>query len=137
MRPFVLVVLVLTALPSFAEDLTAEAMKALEDTQAVLRNPTLRALQPEAQSPDGARLMQQIQALGGSAQDNEALFQIAAEVMGDITREAHGDPDQMQRILEDAKKNPQGFARRLSPKEQQEIRDLAGKLPDPGSKKLP
>lgn len=116
-----------------AEDLDADTLKALEQTQNIMKDPALRAAQPEAQGPQAAALQAQLKALGGTAQDQEQIFQIAAQVMGDLTKKTQGDPAQMQKVLDQAMKNPEAFGQSLSPQEQQQIRDLAKKLPAPGS----
>lgn len=119
------------------QDLDADTMKALQETQDVLRNPALRAMQPEMKGPAGAALQGQLDALGGTSADQEKIYQMAAEILGDLAKQANGDPAQMEKILEQAKKNPEAFANSLTPQQQQQIKDLAKKLPGPGNGKLP
>ncbi len=129
--------LLLAATPALAEELDAATLKALQDTQNVLKNPALRAAQPEAKSPDAQAVQKQIEILGGGGANSEAIYGLASDVMADLVKKSAGDPDKMQQILNQALKNPEAFANSLSPQQQQQIRELAKKLPDHQNGKLP
>lgn len=98
--------------------------QALRETQLMLKNPT------ERQKTQGAQNVQrQLEAMGASAQDQEEIYGLAADVMADVTRQANGDPEKMMQILSEAQKNPQAFGIKLTPAQRQKLQDIAKKLP--------
>lgn len=117
------IALILLAQTSLAED-----PEALTKTQDLMQNPSERnkAIQnsPAAQSAD-----QQLQSLAGNSKNAEAIYKLAAEVMGNLVKQANGDPKKMMEILENAKASPDSFANTFSQSQKDELRDIAAKIP--------
>jgi len=113
---------------AFSEPMDANILKALEETQAVIRNPGERA-DVAAKSPAAQEAARRVDMLGGSAENSEAIFELAAQIMGDLAKQTGGDPDKMQQILDQAAKNPEAFGNRLTPQQKQKLHELSLRLP--------
>jgi hypothetical protein len=100
--------------------------KALEQTQALLKNRALREQAIKA-DPNSRAADIQAHALEGSGVSGEAIYGLSSEIFEDLVKQADGDPIKMQEILQQAQKDPKGFAERMSEKNKKAIRDLSGK----------
>lgn len=117
-----------------ADNLSQEQQKALNQVMSQLTNPTLRAeeLKNNIKGQESDRALKD---LGGEY--SEEIYQLAAQIMENLVREAQGDPDKMQQILEQAHKNPEAFANRFSEDQKRKLKDLAKKIEKRRSKPLP
>lgn len=108
-----------------SEPLSKEDQKALDKTQQMLRDRS----QVEAytkKNPEAANTDANVKALMGP--DTDAAYDLAADILADLVKQANGDPAKLMELLENAKKNPEAFAKKLSPAQQDKIRGLANKV---------
>ncbi len=80
----------------------------LDDTKTLLKDKKQRddfiKTDKKAQEVDA-----KVDALAGSSKNKEEIYGISAEVMEKLTVETGGDPAKMQKILDEAMKNPEAF----------------------------
>jgi len=112
-----------------AEEDPEEYLKALEETQAVLTTPQLRT--QAATTPEAKAALDSVSQLTGTPENEQALFNVASQIFGNLTKDAQGDPDKLEKILLEAQKNPESFFNKLTPQQQNEIQGLAKKIPEP------
>lgn len=118
-----------SAPPLQAQPLDPASQEALAATLGLLPDPALRG-PAIAGSPEAAGIDKQIQSLAGSPQLAQQIYELAAEIFNDLTRNSGGDVGKMSRALEEAKRDPAGFAARLSPATLRRLRELAVKISD-------
>ena len=66
--------------------------------------------------------------MGGSEKQTQDVYELSAEVFGSLARDAKGDPDEMEKILEKGALDPESFARKLSPELRKKLHDIAKDL---------
>jgi hypothetical protein len=114
--------------PAKADGLSERDQGALTQTQELLRDHTQLQkeglLTPEAKQMD-ARVQQ---VTGGSPKATAEVYDITADIFGNITKEAGGNPEKMQELVEKAMANPQAFEASLTPEEKARIEKLVESL---------
>ncbi len=108
-----------------AETLTPAQEKALAGAIEELTHPAKRA-EALKKSPKAAESDKFVKEVGGEY--SEDLYQLAGKLMENLTREGHGDPDQMDQILEKARKDPEGFAKTFTPEQKRLLKELGQKI---------
>jgi hypothetical protein len=122
--------LALSAAPLAAQTLDPASQEALAATLRMLRDPALRGPVISG-NPQAAGVDRQIQGLvGGSPQLTQELYELAAQIFGELTQNTGGDVGKMTEALERAKGDPAGFAAFLSPATLDRLRAFAGKISD-------
>jgi hypothetical protein len=107
--------------------LDSASRQALDETRQVLKDKNAR--EKEINKDSRAQYVdKQVKSLGGNAENAESIYGLSADVMEELVKKTGGDPVKMMEILEKAKKDPEGFAKSLSPSTQSKIRGLAGKV---------
>lgn len=130
MKTFLLLALLLGSVaPLHAQPLDPASQEALAATLGLLRAPALRG-PALAGNPQAAGIDKQIQGLTGSPELAQQMYELAAEIFNDLTRNSGGDVGKMSRALEDAKRDPAAFAAMLSPATLQRLREIAVKISD-------
>lgn len=108
-----------------------EYSQAVEKTQQGLVNPSER--KNMINSKEALEAAEKVNSVtGGDAIDQETIYKISAQVLGDIQGK---DPSSLEKTLLQAQKDPEAFMKSLSPDVQKQIRDLAGKVEDRKKKK--
>lgn len=116
-----LLILSLSLASASAED------QALEQTKNLLRDRDAR--EKSAKDTKGAKAMQDVKNLtGGDAVAEDEIYGLASDVMPILMEEAKGDPNKMMQILEEAKNNPEAFAKRWTPEQRKRLKTLSEKL---------
>lgn len=118
---------------SVRADMGAAEQQGLQDTQGLLRSKSQREeyFKKDAKAKE---MGDKVQTLTGSGADQEQVYDLAAQIMEKITKESNGDPAKMQKLLEDAQKNPQAFYDRYFSAEQKaQVRDVANKIQKKGA----
>lgn len=108
-----------------SKPLSKEDQQALQDTQDMLRN-RQKVEQYMKTNPAASNADNQVKDLMGP--DTGATYDLAADVFGDLVREANGDPAKLMQLVEEAQKNPAKFAERLSPAQRDKLRGLANSV---------
>lgn len=103
--------------------------EALAATLRLLQDPALRAPALAAE-PKAAASDRQLRALAGSEQLTQELYELAAEIFGELTRASGGDGRRMTEALEQATRDPAGFAAMLSPRTRERLRALSIRISD-------
>ena len=93
MRYFFAWVALLSATSAFSES------QPLKETQDFMRSPQERQ-QLIQSDPKARQADDQVKALAGSPENTEAIYGLAADVMGNLSQQADGDPDKMDAILQ-------------------------------------
>lgn len=128
MRKFILGLLLLTSAAAMGDGkLSAAEEKALADTQAVLKNRQARE-KKLAQDPNARKANEILQKLAGSPERAEEMYGLAADLMGNLVKDTGGDPEKMEKILEKAQSDPQGFAETFTPEQQKKLEEIAKKI---------
>jgi hypothetical protein len=109
-------------------ELTDKAsIEALQKTQALLKDPEARKKAAQA-NPQAAQAVQQLEALAGSKQNEQMMYELASDLFGDLTKEAKGDPNKMMELLQKAQKDPESYGKKLTPQQREQIRMLSGQI---------
>lgn len=108
-------------------DHPANQEEALQKTLQLLTMPNLRA-EAIKNSPDAQSVDRQVQAVGGSPAQTEAIYQLSSKIFEDMFKQSKGDSIAMMEMIEKAKKNPEAFAKSLSPENQAQLKLLAGQI---------
>ncbi|NBX69633.1 MAG: hypothetical protein EBR01_11800 [Proteobacteria bacterium] len=126
MKTFLISLIASFFLPvALADNLNQEQKNALKEVMNQLTNPSARMEQlkndKRAQDSDKA-----VKELGGEY--SEEIYQLAAQIMENLVREAQGDPDKMMKILEKAQQNPSAFADTFSEEQKRKLKELGKKI---------
>jgi len=113
MSKIILCVFVLAAGMS-GQDIYADdaVSSALQKTQDCLRNQDCDAAATDA----------------GNAHDKQELYNISADIMPLLVRQAGGDPVKMQNLMLKAQTDPESFLNSLSPGLKEKIKNIANEL---------
>lgn len=122
MKLLALTLLVL-CLPLRAEKLDKNAQEALEQTMGMLRSSQKREEEIK-KDPKAKAANAEVESLTGSAENTQKLYELSALIMENLTKQAGGDPDKMVKILEQAQKDPAGFANSFTPEQQKLLKQL-------------
>jgi hypothetical protein len=132
----VLVFLFLAVFPLPAETLDPAAADALQKTQALLLDPQARK-NIMLNDPKAASMDAQVKSLAGSDQNTQAIYALAASILGNLANSASGDPEKMMELIQKAQKDPAAFAKGLTKEQKDDLSSIASKIPNPSSQKLP
>ncbi len=122
METLIIFSLILFSFNSHAMDL--ESSEALRKTQEIFRDQSKRmnAVNSSQQGKDAHR---KVQELFGSAGNIDKAYEMAAQMMGSIMKEAGGDASKAQEILNNGAANPAAFAERLPSEFKKTLRETA------------
>lgn len=98
--------------------------QALKETQDLLKNQEQRdkAVQSD---PNAKATHSEVEKLSGSSQNTNAIYGLSAEIFESIARQSNGDPQVMQKLLQEAARNPEAFANSLTPAQREKLRGVA------------
>lgn len=116
------------------EGLDVASATALKQTQDLLKD---KAARDKAIKGDSHAVEADANAgrVAGTAENKEATYGLSSEIMAYLVKKTAGDPIALQKIMNDAQRNPEAFAESLPPEYQSKLRGLAGKIE--ADKKLP
>lgn len=102
----------------------AATQQALQQTQQMLRDARLRdeAVQKD---PQARAAHETARKAAGSEQNLNAMYDLSADVMETVNKESGGDPVKMQKLMNEASKNPEGFAKRFTPAQRAKLKAIA------------
>ncbi len=110
--------------------------EALSKTQDFLKNKSERDVFIK-NAPESQKHMDQMDVMGMNGDQKNQMFNISADVMGQITKDQNGDPDAMKKLLEKAQQNPEEFYKSLSPESRNMIKNLGGQIENSQIPKAP
>lgn len=104
------------------------SQEALLKTQQLLRDAKLRekAVGADLKAKD---MDARVREFAGSDEAAQDIYSLSAELMENVVKESGGDPEKMQKLIEEAKKNPSAFAARFSPEQKAKLKAIAEKIP--------
>lgn len=111
--------------------------EALGQTQQLLRDKQQRekALQ---QNPQAMEQHKRVQQLTGSEKNTDAVYDISADIMDNLVKDANGDPQKMQELMQQAQKDPAAFYNKLTPEQKARIKALSEQIsPQPQANSAP
>lgn len=106
------------------EDLDAATLEALEKTQAMLRDPELRKGE-NAKDPQAVKTQESVKSFAGDAKNEQKMYEMSADIFGDLVRKTGGNADRLKAATKDAGKDPAAFYDSLSPEQKKRIHDLS------------
>lgn len=106
--------------------------EALQKTQELLRSKKQRD-EIIKEDERAAWVHKQVESIGGSPENTEAIYKLSADILAEIAKEAQGDPAKMNEILKKLKNDPISLEKKLSPKEREKLRDLSHQIPNKNS----
>ncbi len=115
-------VILFVSLNVSAEELDKASQEALEKTVEVLKDPK--------KQKDNKKL----DSLGLSAAQKKEVYGLSAEIFEQIVKETGGDATKMKKILEDAMKDPESFAKRWTPEQKAKLKGLSSEVEKSGKK---
>jgi hypothetical protein len=129
-----LLCLALIHLSAHAE-LDQHQQQGLKDTKEFLKNKDERQKWIDEKGGKAKEVDNKVEALGGSKENKEEIYGIAAEVMEKIALETNGDPEKMQKLLQEAQGNPKAFYEKyFDDKSKARVRGVATDIERKGTK---
>lgn len=122
MKTLIIFSLVLFSFNSYAMD--SESSEALKKTQEMFRDQSKR-MNAVNSSQKGRDAHKKVQELFGSAGNIDKAYEMAAQMMGSVMKEAGGDATKAQEILSNGAANPAAFAERLPSEFKKMLRETA------------
>lgn len=107
---------------NFGSTLSADNEEAIRKTQELLKNPA--NLQNNF---DATKLFE---LMGNKPKDKQDLSNLTASIFNDVASKTGGDPEKLKKLLDEARKNPEAFAKQLSPEQKAAISDFAKRIED-------
>lgn len=104
-------------------------LQALQQTQQMLRDAKLRE-EAVARDPKARAAHEHASQVAGSEKNLNAMYDLSAEVMDTVTKEAGNDPVKMQKLMKEASENPEGFAKRFTPSQKAKLKAISEQIPD-------
>ena len=109
------------------EKLAADDLKALHDTQVLLKSKAQRQEYLKTHK-DAQDVDDKAGAIAGSPADKEEIYGLSADVFEKVVAEAKGDPQKMQELLTQAQKNPEAFYNKyFSTEQKSRLKKIADK----------
>ena len=128
--------LVLVHTVAYAQ-LDSHQQQGLKDTKEFLKNSEERQkfVDKNLKAKD---VDNKVDALAGSKENKEEIYGIAAEVMEKIAIETNGDPQAMQKLLQEAQGNPRAFYEKyFDDKSKARVRGVAADIEKKGTGPAP
>lgn len=114
-------------IPSFALD--EHSQKALDETQQLLRDKKQRE-KAAGENDQTKKADSYIDEIGAN---KDATYDLSADIFAELVKRANGDPAVMQKLLEEASRDPAAFANSLSADQKAKIKGIAAPMAAPVS----
>ena len=133
MKVFILcAAMILSSHVAFADE-AEELASAIQKTQADMNDPKIRALMIN-ESADSKKVAEQVKKLSGSAMNEQEMYKLASDVLNNMKGLT---PDQLNKVIEQAQKDPEGFVKTWTPEQKKKLENLSERLPAASSGKRP
>lgn len=116
------------AFSAWADDETAAA---IEEVQRQMQSPAFHQ-NAAKNSPEAKNVQSHVKDLTGNPENEQALYQLAAEVLGNLKNKS---PEELDRYLQEIQKDPEAFARSWTPEQKRKLKELSERLPAAKGKK--
>jgi len=101
---------------------------ALKKTQDVLRDSSKRSSHIEASSPQAKQALELLRSMGMSKQQEDALFDIAADSFGSMMNSVNGDTSKLKKQLANGMSDPKSFIKNMDSRSIDRIRELSSQV---------
>lgn len=122
MRKLGLVLMIVVSQPVWADQENVDAVQAV---QRQLKQPGF-ADKAQDLSPEAKAVAEQIKKMAGSPEAEAQIYSLAADILGNMQ---DMPPDQMERLISKARKDPQGFVKSWTPEQQKKLKAISERLP--------
>lgn len=124
----ILLSLLLDSSLGWSAELDGASQEALQKTQEMLQDPKERnkAIQKDA---NAVAADQQVRSLAGSDKNTQEIYGLSSDILGDLAKQANGDPNKMLELIEKAKKDPEAFGKTLTPEQKRKLHELSTQIP--------
>jgi TRAP-type C4-dicarboxylate transport system substrate-binding protein len=112
---------------SRADDLDSASQEALGQTKSLMNSAADRQKYMNDHS-DAKAADKKIDDLTSDPNTKGEVYKTSSDIYDDLVKKTGGDVEKQKEILDEASKDPEAFFNGLSPAQQQQIRDLAGKM---------
>jgi histidyl-tRNA synthetase len=129
MKKIILFLGILVSGSLFADEETREAVS---NVQKQMQAPSFHQ-NAAKDSKEAAAVEQHVKTLSGSPENEQEMYNLASEVLGNMKDKS---PEEMQKLLQDAQKNPEAFLNSWSPEQQKKLKELSERIPA-GRKQAP
>jgi len=119
------IALVIPAAPLQAQRVDSGSAPALSEMLKSLTAPGAKGLGTGTGSGD---IDQQVRALTGSPELTQELYNLAAQVLGELLQSSGGDMNKVFDTLSRARSDPEAFAATLSPQTRDRLKDLSDRI---------
>lgn len=102
-----------------------ETDKAIEEVQQMMQKPDFKN-QASKNSKEAADVANHVTNISGGGSNEQDIYKMAAEVLGNMKGKS---PEEMAKILEDAKKDPEGFVNTWSPEQKAKLKEISERMP--------
>ncbi len=110
----------------------AETRKAVQDVQEQMKNPQFHQ-NAAKESKEAAAVEKHVKEISGNPQNEQEMYNLAAQVLGNMK---DMKPEEMQKMLEQAQKDPEAFMKSWTPEQQKKLKELSERIPA-GQKRNP
>jgi hypothetical protein len=105
-------------------DLDEDGAQALQQTQQLLKDQAAR--DKSLKDPEAVKADSEVKNLMGA--DTQAMYELTADILPTIVKEGHGDPAQIQVIMNQLLKNPESLASKLTPEQLSRLKAMAKRV---------
>ena len=112
----------LVSLSAYAD---SETRKAVEEVQSQMQSSSFQE-NAAKESKEAAAVRKHVKELSGNSSNEQDLYKLAAEVLGNMK---DNSPEEMQRILQEAQKNPAAFAESWTPEQKKRLKEISERIP--------
>ncbi len=102
-----------------------ETRKAVEQVQQQMQSPSFHQ-NAAKESKEAAAVEQHVKSVAGSAANEQEMYNLAAQVLGNMKDKS---PEEMQKIIEQAQKNPEAFLNSWTPEQQKKLKEISERIP--------
>lgn len=110
-----------------------ETRAAVQEVQKQMHSPKFHQDAAKT-SPEASQVQDQVKKLAGSAENEQEIYNLAAEVLGNMKDQ---NPDEMIKLLQEAQRNPEAFAKNWTPEQKKKLKELSDRLPAASAQKKP
>jgi hypothetical protein len=128
MAKAIFVFLISFSFHTLADELDAASSEALNKTKQLMNSPDERQAYIKDHADAQAADKKVNDVTGGDSKTKDQMYNTAGDIYDDMVKKTGGDSIKQKQFLDEANKDPEAFYNGLTPDQQNQIRDLAGKM---------
>lgn len=102
-----------------------ESDRAIEEVQKMMQQPDFKT-KANKNSKEAGAVAEHVTNLSGGGANEQDIYKMAAEILGNMKGNS---PEEIAKILDEAKKNPEAFVRSWTPEQQEKLKQLSERMP--------